>query len=106
MDAFVGLDREIALVRFLELLGGHPDDPGLDVDERRNLRSSRCSTGQAARWLRCKDPNCGGVGHRSSDRSGLAGDTDATERKPPMTDATPTPRPAGIHLAASDAGVD
>src|SRR5512142_2578987 len=37
MDAFVALDREVALVRFLELLGRHPDEPVVDVHELRHL---------------------------------------------------------------------
>src|SRR3954447_1462169 len=36
MDALVPLDLEVALVCFLELVGGHPEEAGMHIHERRH----------------------------------------------------------------------
>src|SRR6266540_3789880 len=51
MDALVGLDREVALVRFPELLSRHPDEATVNIHERRHARASCGQSGRAARSL-------------------------------------------------------
>src|SRR6266542_4663001 len=52
MHAFVGLDRQVALVRLLELLSRHPDEAVVNIHECRHVRASCGRSGRAARSLK------------------------------------------------------